>query len=405
MMAPDLQEPVMEPLSRADPEDTSDRLETSSRASDASRQQESPLEAGHHPVPRNGIPPKRLSTMMNRKPPASSTAASRLTSSSASISGTGLSKPPTRPLPSSTTRRTAPGVAAGTTSSSAHKKRASISSVDIKHKSDESATEEIVKAPTNLLENRPLKNDMKKTSLSSTSHRTSLSSSSSADKRAASTRQNSDSPTKMALRPTTNSMRPNLASSTSQGTRPLASSARGVGGASAFEARKKRLSTIPASPVPRKPGSVSSGPPLSSPTSTKSVRPPLGTRKSTMSISLEQSLREMEVVHKMLQVAMAEDGDSTDEAKEEYGKKVDESLAAIRTKIEEARRSQGHDTGDSKIEEVIEVPKAAPLSVETHVSLDEINELKSGLVENQSKVRLNSDSVCLNCSSLITPQS
>lgn len=124
-----------------------------------------------------------------------------------------------------------------------------------------------------------------------------------------------------------------------------------------------------------------------------------------MSTSLEQSLREMEVVHKMLQVAMAEDGDSTDEAKEEYGKKVDESLAAIRTKIEEARRSQGHDTGDSKIEEVIEVPKAAPLSVETHVSLDEINELKSGLVENQSKVRLNSDSVCLNCSSLITPQS
>lgn len=124
-----------------------------------------------------------------------------------------------------------------------------------------------------------------------------------------------------------------------------------------------------------------------------------------MSISLEQSLREMEVVHKMLQVAMAEDGDSTDEAKEEYGKKVDESLAAIRTKLEEARRSQGLEKGDLKIEEVTEVPKAEPLDVETHVSLDEINELKSGLVKSQSKVRLNSDSVCVKDSSLITPQS
>lgn len=104
----------------------------------------------------------------------------------------------------------------------------------------------------------------------------------------------------------------------------------------------------------------------------------------------------------MLHVAMAEDADSTDEAKEEYGKKVDESLAAIRSKLEEARRSQGLDTGDSKIDEVTEVPKAAPLDVETH---DEINELKSGLVESQSKVCLNSDNVCVKGSSLITPQS
>lgn len=104
----------------------------------------------------------------------------------------------------------------------------------------------------------------------------------------------------------------------------------------------------------------------------------------------------------MLHVAMAEDADSTDEAKEEYGKKVDESLAAIRSKLEEARRSQGLDTGDSKIDEVTEVPKAAPLGVETH---DDINELKSDLVESQSKVCLNSDNVCVKGSSLITPQS
>lgn len=90
----------------------------------------------------------------------------------------------------------------------------------------------------------------------------------------------------------------------------------------------------------------------------------------------------------MLQVAMAEDGDSTDEAKEEYGKKVDESLAAIRAKLEEARRSQGLDTGDSNSEAATEAPKATPLGIETETSLDEINELKSGLVESQSKVRL-----------------
>lgn len=114
-----------------------------------------------------------------------------------------------------------------------------------------------------------------------------------------------------------------------------------------------------------------------------------------MSISLEQSLREMEVVHTMLQVAMAEDGDSTDEAKEEYGKKVDESLAAIRAKLEEARRSQGRDAGDSNSEAATEAPKAAPLGIETETSLDEINELKSGLVESQSKVRLTHFRQCL----------
>lgn len=405
MMASDRQEPAIGLLTRADPEDTSEGLETSSRASDISRQQESPPEAGHHTVPRNGIPPKRLSTMTNRKPAATPNAASRPTSSSASISGTGLSKPPTRPLPSSATRRPAPGVAGGATNSSAHKKRASISSVDTKRIGDESATEEIVKASTNLSENRPIKNDMRKSTLSSASHRTSLGSSSSADKRAASTRQNHDSPVKTALRPTTNSVRPNLASSTFQGARPLASSARGTGGAGAFEASKKRLSTIPASPAPRTLDSISSGPPLSPPMSTKSLRPPLGSRKSTMSVSLEQSFREMEVVHKMLQVAMAEDCDSTDEAKEEYGKKVDESLAAIRTKLEEARRSQGFDTVDSNFEEVIETPKAAPLGVETHVFLEEINELKSGLVKSHSKVCLNSGSICVKGSSLITQQS
>lgn len=120
-----------------------------------------------------------------------------------------------------------------------------------------------------------------------------------------------------------------------------------------------------------------------------------------MSVSLEQSLREMEVVHTMLQVAMAEDGDSNDEAKEEYGKKVDESLAAIRTKLEEARRSQGLHTGDSNNEAATEGPKVALMGVEAQVYLDEINELKSGLVKSQSEVGLTHFRQCL-CDRLIT---
>lgn len=43
----------------------------------------------------------------------------------------------------------------------------------------------------------------------------------------------------------------------------------------------------------------------------------------------------------MLRVAMADDGNEDDEAKEEYGKKVDETLANLRAKLEDARRSEG----------------------------------------------------------------
>lgn len=59
------------------------------------------------------------------------------------------------------------------------------------------------------------------------------------------------------------------------------------------------------------------------------------------SVTIEQRLREMEAVHSMLRVAMADDGDEDDETKEEYGKKVDETLATLRARLEDARRSEG----------------------------------------------------------------
>ena len=49
----------------------------------------------------------------------------------------------------------------------------------------------------------------------------------------------------------------------------------------------------------------------------------------------------MELVHDMLHVAMAEEGDEDDEVKEEYGRKVDESLATLRSKLADARRNGG----------------------------------------------------------------
>ena len=75
----------------------------------------------------------------------------------------------------------------------------------------------------------------------------------------------------------------------------------------------------------------------------KPARPPLPSRKSTQSQTIEQRLREMEVVHQMLRIAMAEEGEENDEEKEEYGRQVDEKLALLRERLEEARRQEGKD--------------------------------------------------------------
>ncbi len=119
-----------------------------------------------------------------------------------------------------------------------------------------------------------------------------------------------------------------------------------------------------------------------------------------MSVSLEQSLREMELVHQMLHVAMAEDGHEDDETKEEYSKKVDESLASLRAKLEEARRSQGLEVGDSRKDAPAQVPKPMTVDGETGTSPDEVSKLKAGLTESHSKVCFVSTIPCVKSLSL-----
>ena len=81
----------------------------------------------------------------------------------------------------------------------------------------------------------------------------------------------------------------------------------------------------------------------SPPPQTKPTRPSLPSRKSTQSQTIEQRLREMEVVHQMLRIAMAEEGEENDEEKEEYGRQVDEKLSLLRDRLAEARRQEGKD--------------------------------------------------------------
>ncbi|KAL8766175.1 MAG: hypothetical protein Q9194_006343 [Teloschistes cf. exilis] len=76
-------------------------------------------------------------------------------------------------------------------------------------------------------------------------------------------------------------------------------------------------------------------------TSPRKNRPALSTRKSTMSVTIEQRLREISVVHQMLKAAMADDGEEDDALKEEYGKSMDETLAALKGRLEEAKSAEG----------------------------------------------------------------
>lgn len=105
-----------------------------------------------------------------------------------------------------------------------------------------------------------------------------------------------------------------------------------------------------------------------------------------MSVTIEQRLREMELVSQMLQVAMAEDGDESDEVKEEYGKRVDESLASLRTKLEEARRNEGLDSGEEKKDANAESRKAATVRAETDRSPSDLDKLPTASTESEQEV-------------------
>ena len=86
----------------------------------------------------------------------------------------------------------------------------------------------------------------------------------------------------------------------------------------------------------------------------------------------------------MLRVAIAEDGDDDDEVKEEYGRKVDESLASLRIKLEEAR-------GNEKIEpqerEISKVSSEKSSGVDTQGTRGD-GRLLEALGESEAKVSI-----------------
>ncbi|MCJ1463873.1 hypothetical protein MMC07_002482 [Pseudocyphellaria aurata] len=355
---------------------------TSSRSSDINGKLGSPLHTVPKTPPKNGIPPKRRSNLTNRRPAATSAASSRTNASTSSHTnpGTGLSKPPTRPLASSSARRPANGITAATAAtaaSSGHNKKPSVTSFDSKRKSDESASEENTKPSAGQSEDRAPRPEARKpaTNWAPASSKNPFPPSSNGEKG----QQNTGSPTKTILRSATNSSRPTVAPSTSHTNRPITSSARTTVGASGLDTRKKRLSTIPASPAVQRSEAISSNQ-GSSTKPAESSRPALVTRRSTMAVTIEQRLREMELVHQMLQVAMAEDGDESDEVKEEYGKRVDESLASLRTKLQEARRNEGLEVVDEKKNANAE---AATASAGMDESTRDVENLSTALGESQ----------------------
>lgn len=105
-----------------------------------------------------------------------------------------------------------------------------------------------------------------------------------------------------------------------------------------------------------------------------------------MSVTIEQRLKEMELVHQMLHIAMAEDGSESDEVKEQYGKRADESLVMLRTKLEVARRNEGLDSGEEKNDATTETSKAATSSAETDRLTSESDKLPTAFTESQLEV-------------------
>ena len=93
---------------------------------------------------------------------------------------------------------------------------------------------------------------------------------------------------------------------------------------------------------------------------------------------MEQRLKEMDLVHTMLKAAMAEDGDEDDEVKEEISRQMEENLAELKGKLEEARRNEGK----GAISPSVTQEEGKPQDVAT-----ESDQLQLELKESQEKVR------------------
>ncbi|KAL8900840.1 MAG: hypothetical protein Q9207_005496 [Kuettlingeria erythrocarpa] len=287
----------------------------------------------HKASPKNGIPPKRAVTAADRTKTPTAPIASRPTVSSMTrnVPKESLSKASSRPLSTADEGRPRSNVTASTTPTLGRKWRNSASSVDTPTKT----IIDTANGKTGDAEHRPL---------------------------SSSERAESTSPVKFLLR--SPSKRSTLASSPAIGKSshstagaPLrTASTRGAdAGRAQSGTGSSRSGRIGTSPTPIKTmtsGSNGRAPSnrvtgatkatsIRAPSPLKKVRPGLGTRKSTLSVTIEQRLREMSLVHQMLHAAMAEEGDEDDEVKEAYGKQMDEQLAALKARLEEAKVEEG----------------------------------------------------------------
>ena len=343
---------------------------------------------------RNGIPPKRPTTTAKAPPAAASTTANKAASMTRPTPGGGLSKPPTRPMAIFSGRRPAIGVNAATASNSGHMARPSTSSIEDTKKAPISPGVEkrrlVVSGAAKRVSLAPAASSRSAgpKPTSSADRRSSIGSSSTTDKKALSSRIGAVSPTRTSTRSQAATSRSVAALGTPRTSRPSPSSIKAPPDAEGRDNARKRLSTIPASPAPAPPASDKTA--SSSVKNTKPVRPSLTARKSTLSVTIEQRLREMELVSQMLQIAMAEDGDETDEVKEQYGKKMDETLADLREKLEEARRNEGKPPLDSPANQPStnsgNRPAAGISLGPNDLASDEVTELRAAVTASERKV-------------------
>ncbi|KAL8719632.1 MAG: hypothetical protein Q9225_003380 [Loekoesia sp. 1 TL-2023] len=337
------------------------------------RQQEKARENGHKASPKNGIPPKRTMVSTERKANSTPPAVSGPTVSSASrntLNGN-LAKSSARSPANVDGRRSKAAANTSGSSVAGRKPRNSVSSADsfTNQRSDQ------LNGRDEDIDHKPLYSGE---------------------------RVGSVSPVKPML--TSSSKPSSLATSTATGRRPHSTVAYSSKAASTRELAEARMQSGQKSarngrigPGPKQTKTASNGSisktasirsaspqanaasvkssdapsvrPLSSP---KKMRPGLGTRKSTMSVTIEQRLREMSLVHEMLRAAMAEDGDENDEVKEEYGKQMDETLAALKARLEEAKSNEGILSSEAELD-VKTMPK------ESSVHSPDINGGTAGL--------------------------
>ncbi|KAL8940769.1 MAG: hypothetical protein Q9216_002649 [Gyalolechia sp. 2 TL-2023] len=333
----------------------------------AARKPETARESLHKASPKNGIPPKRVTVTSGTgtNPTTPNASRSTVSSSSRHTPKGSLSKPPARPLSKGDGGRLQTSVSSSAAAVVAGKARSSVSSAD-------GPTTENLGFPNGKGED--MKNEIPssiertgstspaKPILRSLSNRSSHASSKTNGKRSHSTLVQSS---KLQTTHGLDEAQTQSGKDTSRTERsgPNATQAKAIQNRSVT----KRPSISSISSKAQTVTSEPAGAPLArNVPSPKKMRPGLGTRKSTMSVTIEQRLREMSLVHQMLHAAMVEDGDQDDEVKEQYGKQMDETLAALKARLKEAKHNEG--LPDSEAE-----PDTEPVTAEDQKHLTDVD--------------------------------